>query len=133
MKVSNSQYANALYEAAKGKSQSEIDKIVASFVKILAKNNQVKNAESIIKKFKEVWNKKEGIVEVEVVSREKLNLGMKNEIERYVEKKYKAEKVEIIEKIDKDIKGGIIVKVGDEVMDGSIGKQLQNLKKSLTS
>ncbi len=133
MKVSNSQYANALYEAAKGKSQSEIDKIVASFVKIMAKNNQVKNSESIIKKFKEVWNKKEGIVEAEVVSREKLNLGMKNEIERYVEKKYKAEKVEIIEKIDKDIKGGIIVKVGDEVMDGSIGKQLQNLKKSLTS
>lgn len=133
MKVSNSQYANALYEAAKGKSQSEIDKIVASFVKIMAKNNQVKNSESIIKKFKEVWNKKEGIVEAEVVSREKLNLGMKNEIERYVEKKYKAEKVEIIEKIDKDIKGGIIVKVGDEVMDGSIGKQLQNLKKSLTN
>lgn len=133
MKVSNSQYANALYEAAKGKSQSEIDKIVASFVKILAKNNQVKNSESIIKKFKEVWNKKEGIVEAEVVSREKMNLGMKNEIERYIEKKYKAEKVEIIEKIDKDIKGGIIVKVGDEVMDGSIGKQLQNLKKSLTN
>lgn len=133
MKVSNSQYANALYEAAKGKSQSEIDKIVASFVKILAKNNQVKNAESIIKKFKEVWNKKEGIVEAEVVSREKLNLGMKNEIERYVEKKYKAEKVEIIEKIDSKIKGGVIVRVGDEVMDGSISKQLQNLKKSLTN
>ncbi len=127
------QYATALYEMSKGKSQSEIDEIVANFVKVLAKNNQVKNAESIIKKFKEVWNRKEGIVEAEVVSREKLNLGMKNEIERYVEKKYKAEKVEIIEKIDKDIKGGIIVKVGDEVMDGSIGKQLQNLKKSLTS
>lgn len=133
MKVSNSQYANALYEAAKEKSQSEIDEIVANFVKVLAKNNQVKNAESIIKKFIEIWNKKEGIVEAEVVSREKMNSGTKKEIERYIKKKYKAEKVEIIEKIDKDIKGGIIVKVGDEVMDGSIGKQLQNLKKSLTN
>jgi F-type H+-transporting ATPase subunit delta len=131
MKINNSQYASALYESAKGKSQSEIDELVANFVKILAKNNQIKNVKNILVKFKEIWNRKEGIVEAEVVSREKLNSGMKSEIEKYVEKKYKAEKVEIIEKVDPGIKGGIIVRVGDEVMDASISGQLKKLKSSL--
>jgi F-type H+-transporting ATPase subunit delta len=133
MRINNTQYASALYESAKGKSQSEIDELVANFVKILAKNNQIKNINNILVKFREIWNKKEGIVEAEVVSREKLNGDLRGEIESYVEKKYKAEKVEIIERIDPSIKGGIIVRVGDEVMDGSVSKQLQNLKKSLTN
>lgn len=133
MKVSNLQYASALYESAKGKSQREIDEIVANFVKILAKNNQIKSSESIVGKFNEIWNKKEGIVEAEVVSRESMGRELRVEIEKYIRKKYKAEKVEIIEKKDPAIKGGIIVKVGDEVMDGSISKQLQNLKKLLTN
>lgn len=131
MKINNSQYASALYESAKGKSQSEIDNLVANFVKVLAKNNQIKNANNILVKFREIWNKQEGIVEAEVVSREKLNSGTKKEIEKYIEKKYKAEKVEIIEKIDPSIKGGIIVRVGDEVMDGSVSGQLKKLKSSL--
>lgn len=131
MKANNLQYANALYEAAKGKSQSEVNEIVANFVKILAKNNQIKSIENIIKKFKEVWNRKEGIIEAEVTSREKLNNESKAEIEKFIEKKYKAEKVEMIEKINKNIKGGIILRIGDEVMDGSISGQLKRLKSSL--
>jgi F-type H+-transporting ATPase subunit delta len=133
MKVSNSQYANALYEAAKEKSQSEIDEIVANFVKVLAKNNQVKNAESIIKKFIEIWNKKEGIVEAEVTTARKLESHQVHKVESFVKEKYNAKNVELKNIIDKNVKGGIIVKVGDEVMDGSIGKQLQNLKKLLTN
>ena len=131
MKISNIQYATALYESAKGKSQSEINGILANFVKVLAKNNQVKNIDSIISKFKEIWNKKEGIVEAEIVSREKLNSKLVNQLVSYIGKKYKSEKVEIIEKIDSNIKGGIIVKVGDEVMDGSISGQLKRLNSSL--
>jgi ATP synthase F1 delta subunit len=100
-------------------------------VKVLAKNNQIKNINSIISKFRDIWNKEEGIVEAEVVSREKLNSGIRNEIEKYIENKYKSGKVEIIEKIDSDIKGGIIVKVGDEVMDASISGRLKRLKSSL--
>lgn len=133
MRINNTQYANALYESAKGKSQSEVNVLVANFVKILAKNNQIKNINNILVKFKEIWNKKEGIIEAEVVSREKLTSGTRSEIEKYIGKKYEAERVEIIEKVDSSIKGGIIVRVGDEVMDGSISKQLRNLKKSLTN
>ena len=132
MKISNSQYSVALYESVKGKSQSEINSAISNFVKVLVKNNQIKNVSSIISKFKEIWNKKEGSVEAEIISREKLDSKLVNQLISYIGKKYKSEKVEIIEKIDLNIKGGIIVKVGDEVMDGSISGQLKNLRSILT-
>lgn len=132
MKVSNQQYADALYEAVKEKSQSEVNEILANFVKILAKNNQIKNAENIIGKFKETWNRKEGVVEAEVVSRGKLDGELRIEIEKYVSKKYNAEKIEIIEKIDPEIKGGVVIRVRDEIIDGSIKGQLNNLRRKLS-
>ena len=132
MKINNGQYANALYESAKGKSQSEVNAIVANFVKVLAKNNQIKNINSIIGKFRDIWNKEEGIVEAEVVSREKLDGKSVDQLISYIGKKYNTKNVEIKNTVNKDIKGGIIVKVGDEVMDGSISGQLKNLRSILT-
>lgn len=133
MKVSNQQYADALYEAVKEKSQSEVNEILANFVKILAKNNQIKNAENIIGKFKETWSRKEGVIEAEVVSREKLDRELRIEIEKYVSKKYNAEKIKIIEKVDPEIKGGVVIRVRDEVIDGSIKGQLNNLRRKLSA
>ena len=132
-KISNVQYATALYEMAQGKTQSEINFAISNFVKILAKDNQIKNINSIIGKFRDIWNKEEGIVEAEIVSREKLDSKSVNQLIDYIGKNYESKNVEIVNKIDKDIKGGIIVRVGDEVMDASIEKRLKNLKKSLTN
>jgi len=118
---------------AQGKTQSEINFAISNFVKILAKDNQIKNINSIIGKFRDIWNKEEGIVEAEIVSREKLDSKSVNQLIDYIGKNYESKNVEIVNKIDKDIKGGIIVRVGDEVMDASIEKRLKNLKKSLTN
>jgi len=133
MKISDKQYASALYESAKGKSQKEINSAISNFVKILAKNNQIKNVSSIINKFREIWNKKEGIVEAEVATSRKLESSQVHKVESFIKEKYRAEKVEIIEKIDSNIKGGIIVRVGDEVMDGSVSRSLKELKNKLAS
>ena len=133
MKITNTQYATALYESVKGKSQKEIDVAVSNFVKVLEKNNQVKDAKNIISKFSEIWNVKEGIVEAEVTSREKLDRELRDAIEKYIKKKYVTKNVEILNKIDPAIKGGIIIKVGDEVMDGSVSGRLLKLKKQLVS
>lgn len=131
MKITSVQYAKALYEATERKSQNEIDNAVENFVKILAKNNQIKNAGNIIKKFGEIWNKKEGIVEAEIISWEALSNESLNNVSKYVSNKYKAKKVVLNNRIDKNIRGGIIIKVGDEIMDGSVERQLKELKSSL--
>ena len=131
MKATAMQYAKALYEATKDKNQKEIDGILADFVKLLAKNNQERLAGNISKKFGEIYNAENGIVEAEITSCEKLNEAIEKKIENYIKDKYSAKKVEINNKIDESIKGGIIIKVGDEIMNGSVERQLKELKSSL--
>jgi F-type H+-transporting ATPase subunit delta len=131
-KISNEQYAQALYEAVKGKSQSEIDSVIADFLKLLVRDGKIKNINQITKKFDEIWNREEGIVEAIVISRENLDRELRSEIENFIKKEYKAEKVLISNVIDESIKGGIIIQVGDEILDGSIAGQLKNLKSILT-
>ena len=131
MKISVQQYANALYEATKEKSQGEIDSVLENFIKILAKNNQLRLKNSIIGKFGSIYNQENGIVEARVTSREVLSNELRNKVRIYVRTKYGAKEAVLVEKVDESIKGGIIIQVGDEVMDGSVGRQLKELKKEL--
>lgn len=154
MKLKEIQYAKTLYALTKDKSPKEINGVVSNFIKILAKNGQIKLATKIIQKFNEIWNASEGIVETEVISFRKLDKSELHKIEKYIEEKYlpatlrlpemqplqagvamqasKAKKIVIHEKIDKSIKGGIIIKVKDDVLDGSIANQLKMLKINLS-
>jgi len=132
MKISATQYAKALYEATKDKKHQEIDVAVSNFFNILVKSNQSKLAPKIMASFKKIWNKEEGIVEAEVITRNKIQDTITKQIEKFIKEKYKAEKVVIINKVDENIKGGVIIKVGDEVLDGSIANQLRNLKNNLS-
>ena len=49
-------------------------------------------------------------------------------IEKYLLDKYKAEKVILSNEIRKEIKGGIILRVGEDILDESIIKKVNNLK-----
>jgi len=132
MKVTVTQYAKTLHESTRGKSQKEISGIISGFVKILAKNNQIKNSGKIIATFSDIYNKENKIVEAEVVSARKLESSQSHKVEKYIKEKYQAKKVFLKNIIDEKIKGGIIVKVGDELMDASVSRQLQSLRSNLT-
>jgi len=133
MKASAAQYAKTLYELASGKNKSEIDSIAASFAKLLAKNNRLKMAPAIIEKFGNIWNRENGILEADVESAYPLNDEISGKITKEIKEKYGAKEVILNNKINKDIKGGIIIKIGDEVIDRSVKKQLKMLKQALAS
>ena len=133
MKASAAQYAKTLYELASGKDKSEIDSIAASFAKLLAKNNRLKMAPAIIEKFGNIWNRENGILEADVESAYPLNDEISGKITKEIKEKYGAKEVILNNKINKDIKGGIIIKIGDEVTDSSVKKQLKMLKQALAS
>ena len=133
MKASATQYAKTLYELASGKNKSEIDSIAASFAKLLAKNNRLKMAPAIIEKFGNIWNRENCILEADVESAYPLNDEISGKITKEIKEKYGVKEVILNNKINKDIKGGIIIKIGDEVIDGSVKKQLKMLKQALAS
>lgn len=132
MKISAQQYAQSLYEATKEKSQSEVDLALGNFVGILAKNRQLKNKKNIIQKFGEIYNSENNIVSAEVVSREKLSSSLVDKLNSFIKNKYQAKEAVIENKIDAGVKGGIIIKIKDEIIDMSLERQLRELKKQLS-
>lgn len=132
MRASATQYAKTLYELTKDKDQSEIDAVVSNFLKDLNKNGRMKLAESIVEKFREIYNAENGIVEAEVASREELGEEVRTAVSAMVRAKYGAKEVVLNNIVDKNIKGGIVVRVGDEIMDATLNRQLKELKKTLS-
>ena len=131
MRITSTQYAKSLYEATAEKSHEEVDVLVSNFVKVLAKNGQMRLKNEILRKFEAVSNMKNGIVVAEVSSREKLSEGMIENLTKFIKEKYQVEKVVIKNTTDEKIGGGVIVKVGDEIMDASVKGQLKKMRESL--
>lgn len=131
MKISTTQYAKALYEATKGKSEKDVHNVIVNFLKLLQKNGQMKLAKKVSEKFSAIWNKEQGVVEAEVITRYKIQDTMTKEIEKFIKEKYSAKEVVIKNVVDEKIQGGVIIKVGDELLDASVARKLVELKNSL--
>jgi F-type H+-transporting ATPase subunit delta len=127
MKINSKQYAKVLYELTKDKSEKEIDSVVLDFSKELRKQRKLKMMDDIMSKFSDIYNKENRIVEVEVISAREIEEGQVKEISSFVKEKYGAKEVILDKKIDEKIKGGIILRIGDEIIDGSISKKIKNL------
>ena len=132
MRISAKQFAQTLYDLTDGKSKPEIEHSVADFARHMEKERKIKLAGKVIEQFGKIYNEKNGIVEAEVVTAEKISEALEKKVKNYIEKKYSAKKVIVKNIIDPKIKGGMIVRVGDEVVDGSIAGRLGELKKLLT-
>ena len=131
MKISTKQYAQALYELTLGKSESEVGIVVEKFVKELVKNNQIKSVSKIIDNFNNIYNQENGIIEAEIKSREQLQSESLEKIEKYLITKYNAKQIILNKRIDPEIKGGVIIKAGDEIIDLSVATNLNRLKREL--
>ena len=131
MRANAKQYAQTLYDLTDGKSKPEIQKSVADFARYIYKERKLKLSGKIIEQFEKIYNQENSIVEAEVVTAEKLSAETEKKIKSYIEKKYHAKKVVLRNTIDPKIKGGMIIRVGDEVVDGSIRGRLDDLKKAI--
>lgn len=132
MKVLSKQYAQTLYELTQGKSEDEINGVIKKFAELLKRNRQLNLLSDIAKRFSETWNKNNEVIEAEAISREELGKDLRVKIKKFVKNKYQAREVILKNKTDKKIKGGIIVRVGDEILDGSVSRRLTELRKAIT-
>lgn len=131
MRVSAKQFAQVLYDLTDGKPKAEIEKSVADFASYVYKERKLKLADKIIGQFGKIYDRENGIVEAEVVTKEKISAVAEKKAKDYIKNKYHAKTVVLKNIIDPKIKGGMIIRVGDEVIDGSIAGRLAELKKIL--
>ena len=132
MKVSTIQYARTLLELTENKSQEEILVVVKKFAEILKENGQIKNTARIMEKYAELYNAAHGIVVAEVVTGSDMGQETSDKVRKFIAEKYNVKDVEMNVVVDEKIQGGIIIKVGDEILDGSVSGQLKKLKNILS-
>ncbi len=110
--------------------QKAVSEYVLSFIFILVDKNRFFAFSAITKVFKKLVIKDKNILTAEVVTAIKLDKTTSKRIKDKLEKLYEKE-VYLESKIDEDIIAGVIVKIGDKTIDGSVKTKLKNLKKQI--
>ena len=127
MKITPKQYAIRLYESTKNVDEVEINKRVKKFINILKKNNDLSLVDKIVDKFHECYREERNISKIEITSGAEIDSEILNKIIHKFNNQ-----IEIEEKIDKSLIGGIMIKINnDTLIDGSVKRKLKELKKDL--
>ncbi len=103
----------------------------ASFLLKVVKNNRFRVLQYLKKPTKEYLYRKLGIVEVDLTVPKKLTTETEKKFVKAFEKK-SGKKVKLKVKVDKDIIGGAIARMGSLVIDGSIKTNILKIKEKLT-
>ena len=131
MKIVAKQYAQALFLEIKDRAEKDISSIINNFVEILKKDNCLSQMEKIIFYFNDLWKKEYFLVEAEINIARKIEPELKKEIVQYLTKISQAKKINIIEKENKKLVGGFVVKYNDKIIDASVKNKINKFKNSL--
>jgi len=107
------------------------DELSLAFVALITKNGRENILVEIAASFQDQLKAHKGIVPVTMVSSKKLDEATVAAILAKVKPAVKGE-IELTEKIDEEILGGFVVKIGNTQVDASVANQLKNLKQRLT-
>lgn len=108
----------------------EADKVMGNFLNLLVQKKRASILPEIAEEFKIMVDEDKNISHGTVVSAVELDTDLQNKIKDTLEK-ITGKKVELTASVDPSIIGGVIAKVGDLVLDGSIRTQLASLKGSI--
>ena len=107
-----------------------VDEDIVSLLKVVVKNNRSSYILDIFEAFNTLCNDHRGILEGIVYSTEKLDSKVIERISAKISKK-ENRTVELKNKIDPSLIGGVKVVVHDRIYDGSIKNQISQMKESL--
>jgi len=107
----------------------KLNDISQSFVVLMAHKKREYLLGDVAVEFKNLYRAAKGIVKVEVTSAIALDDNIKSQIRAKIGGN---QEIEFVEKIDANLIGGFIVKVGDKQFDGSIARSIVELKKTFS-
>ncbi|MFN3505374.1 MAG: F0F1 ATP synthase subunit delta [Caldimicrobium sp.] len=100
---------------------------IERFVSLLIERRRIQYIEEIVSMYQALWDEEVGIARGEVYSPYPLSEEEKKELEEALQKKLNKQ-VFLEVRVDPDILGGIKVKIGDYVWDGTLKSQLEKFK-----
>ena len=125
-KISLSKKMNVIDEVFK----SQLNTLQLNFLKLLTKNESFSIIQDIHKQFLDQVEKLNNIIRVSVTSPYKISHDLKDQISNLVNEISGSESV-IEERIDSELIGGVVIRLGDTVIDGSIKNKVKQLRREL--
>ena len=111
--------------------ENKININIKNFLKILIEQDRISFILDISDSYKELLNEKHNILEGFVISAIPMKKEEIKELEEKLSKKYN-KNVTLENKVDKSILGGVLVRLGNEEIDGTVKTRLDKMKEQLS-
>ena len=110
--------------------KSDFSDLLKNFLNLLLDKNRIGSIQEITEYYEKLTDDISNVARAEVITTRPLKDDAKERLGKAIEAlTSKSVKMEVRE--DKGLIGGVIVKIGDLVLDGSVKAQLEGLKESL--
>lgn len=120
------QYARILLDLTKDMDEKVTQAAIAQYVEFLYRDGAIKKVKYIVREFEKLAKEAEGIVRIEIKTAKKVSDSIITTIEKVF-----GDKVESIVSTDESLIGGVVVKKGNTIIDGSVKTQLNKLQTTL--
>ena len=106
--------------------------VLVAFLKLLSSKNRLGEFRGIATAFQQLLDKRAGNVDVEVTVPQEMTHDELEGVRQQISQKL-GKNAHVKQKVDESIIGGLIVKVGDSLIDGSVKSQLETMKRRLVA
>lgn len=103
------------------------------FIKLLCNNSRLDISRGIAMAYLEIYRKANNIYLVEVVTASQLDNEDEQRLKTFIVKHLNGATMEYTSRVDSELIGGFIIKIGSELLDASISNELKQLRLKLLS
>ena len=110
----------------------DADETFVNFLELLIENHRMPALFRIRRELDAMWRKVNKLLPVQVTSAVELDEAVTRQIGEEIHKQT-GQEVELTANVDPDVLGGIILRVGNSILDASIRNRLEQLRKSVAT
>ena len=123
-------FSTAEKEDGLDRAVSGADPVIVNFLKLLIENHRMPVVFRVRRTYDELWEEENKLLPVRVTSAVELDSKTVSQIGDQIAEQT-GRKVDLSSDVDPDILGGIVVRVGNSILDASIRNRLEQLRKSV--
>ena len=120
------QYAEALYHSLQEAGPKDHNAIIENLVQVMKRNSDLSKYEQVVFEYERIQQKADGVIPTEITVAKKALADDKiwNDLNKQADNKL----LKLRKKVDEEIIGGVVIRMGDTQIDASIRTQLDSLK-----
>ncbi|MHC5268156.1 ATP synthase F1 subunit delta [Enterococcus sp. LJL98] len=119
-------------EALLGTLLQGMEEILQQTVFVVMSNHRLTELQIILKSFEEAYYEEKSILKATATTVVPLTVQQKEQLAKKLQKQFHYKEVELDEVIDPSILGGVILETHNQIMDGSVKKRLESIRRALS-